>query len=267
MRKRLTHATWQNVCISNYLSAGKNICLTADRLLCLSAYLTGCLLSTRSICFGILYLLALQPCFSVFFFSVLCLSAYISTFLPTSLFGCVSSQSLRLTPDNATRAGNRGLQQSCVKVIETWLTGQAAYLFDRINVAEPQWQLLPTHLYSFAKKPLWDTLDCIHMSVYCIPLEKAKNKTQRVWSECSNSLQYWTTNILSYPSEHAVKLTMSHFVINVSNRLFWCQMAVINTPNKTYWVCLMLVDSLQQFGDELATIHNRTPSIKYYCNG
>lgn len=216
MKNRLTHATWQNVCISNYVSAGKSICLTADRLLCLSAYLTGCLLSTRSVCFGILYLLALQLCFSFQFYVRLPASP---PFCPP-LCLAVSSQSPRLAPDNATRTGNRGPQQSSVKVIETWLTGQAAYSFGGINVAEPQWQLLPTHLYSFAKKPLRGTLDCIHMSVYCIPLEKAKNKTQRVWSECSNLPQYWATNISSHPPGHAVKLTMSHLLINASNRAF-----------------------------------------------
>lgn len=101
------------------LLPGKSICLTADRFLCLSAYLTGCLLSTRRVCFGILFLLALQPCFSVFSSSVLCLSAYMSTSLPACLLGSVSSHPARLTPDNATRASNRGMQQSSVKVIET----------------------------------------------------------------------------------------------------------------------------------------------------
>lgn len=109
----------------------------------------------------------------VFSSSVLCLSAYISTSLPPCLFGSVSSHPPRLTPDNATGASNRGLQQSSVKVIETWLTGQAAYSFGGINAAEPQWQLLPTHSHSFAKKVVGDTLDCICMSVYCIPLERA----------------------------------------------------------------------------------------------
>lgn len=58
--------------------SGRSICLTADRLLCLSAYLTGCPLSTCHVCFGILYLLALQPCSSV------CFSSYFYVCLPTS---------------------------------------------------------------------------------------------------------------------------------------------------------------------------------------
>lgn len=74
------------------------------------------------------------PC--VFFSSALCLSANISTSLPACLFGSVSSHPPRLTPDNATRVGNRGPQQSSVKVTETWLTGQVAYSFGGINAAE-----------------------------------------------------------------------------------------------------------------------------------
>lgn len=99
--------------------SGKSICLIADRLLCLSAYLTGCLLSTHRACFDILVLLALQPCFSVFFSPQFCLSAYIFTSLPACLLGSVSSQPLRLTPDNAPSASNRGVQQTHAKVIET----------------------------------------------------------------------------------------------------------------------------------------------------
>lgn len=83
--------------------------------------------------------------FSFLFLSVLCLSAYIFTSAPAFLLGSLSSHPPRLTPGNATRASNRGIQQSSVKVIETWLTGQPAHSAGEINAAEPQWQLLPTH--------------------------------------------------------------------------------------------------------------------------
>lgn len=57
--------------------------------------------------------------FSFLFVSVLCLSAYIFTSAPAFLLGSLSSHPPRLTPGNATRASNRGIQQSSVKVIET----------------------------------------------------------------------------------------------------------------------------------------------------
>lgn len=68
-----------------------------------------CLLAT-CVVLGILYWLALRPCFSVIFLRVLCLPAFISTSLPTCLFGSVSAHPPRQTPDNATRARNRKLQ-------------------------------------------------------------------------------------------------------------------------------------------------------------
>lgn len=173
MTRRPTHPTWQNACISNYLSAGLAtvfVWLPTGFSVYLHIWLAvSCLLAVYVLVFS-----SCMPCIHVsvcFFSSVLCLSAYISTSLPPCLFGSVSSHPPRLTPDNATRASNRGLQQSSVKVIETWLTGQAAYSFGGINAAEPQWQLLPTHSHCFAKKAVEDTLDCIRMSVYCIPLE------------------------------------------------------------------------------------------------
>ncbi len=140
------------ICISDWLSPVYSPCMFSYSLLACPASMFHCVFS---------------PQFYV------CLPTSPPLCAPPCLFGSVSSHPPRLTPDNATRASNRGLLQSSVKVIETWLTGQAAYSFGGINAAEPQWQLLPTHSQSFAKKAVEDTLDCIRMSVYSIPLERA----------------------------------------------------------------------------------------------
>lgn len=174
--KRPTHSPWQNEWISNYLSAGQRrafVWLPIGFSVYLHIWLAvSCLLPVRVLVFS-----SCLPCNHVsmsFFSSVLCLSP------AACLLGFVSRHPPRLTPDNAKGAGNRGMQQSSVKVIETWLTGQPAHSFGGINAVELQWQLLPTHSHRFAKKAVEDTLDCIHMSVCCIPLEKAKNKPQQM---------------------------------------------------------------------------------------
>lgn len=217
MTKRPTHPTWQNACISNYLSAGLArvfVWLPRGFSVYLHIWLAvSCLLTAYVLVFSTCLpcnhasLCVFPPQFHVF-------SAYISTSLSACLFGSVSSHPPRLTPDNATRAGNKGLQQSSVKVIETWLTGQAAYSFGEINAAEAQWQLLPTHSHSFAKKAAEDTLDCIRMSIYCIPFQKTKNKPRL------KPCERFTTvlNIFSKSPEHAMKVTMSHFVCSLCVR-------------------------------------------------
>lgn len=69
----------------------------------------------------------------------------------------------------------------------------------------------PTHAAS-PKKAVEDTPDRIRMSVYCIPLEKAKNKLCMRLCERWISLQYLTKDIFSSPPECAMRVTMSHFV-------------------------------------------------------
>lgn len=137
MAKRPTYPTWQDAWISicllvwqEYLSE----CRQASLFICISDWLSPVYLP----CMFWYSLLACPATMfqCVFSSSVLCLSANISTSLPACLFGSVSSHPPRLTPDNATRAGNKGLQQSSVKVTETWLTEQASYSFGGINAAE-----------------------------------------------------------------------------------------------------------------------------------
>ena len=193
--------------------------LMADRLLCLSAYPTGCLLPACCMCFGILHWLALHPCFSVSFLWVLCLSAYVSTSLPTCLFGSVSSHPPRLTPDNATWACNRGLQQYSMKVTKKKrVTGQAADSSWEINAVESQWQGQPAHSCSLLGKASSDTVDFVHMSVHC---------TKKYL------ITYWVNSSVCYNS-------CLWLCVRNEYQLFWCQMAATNTPNKHVEFVLVL---------------------------
>lgn len=189
-----------------------------------------------------------------------------STSLTACLLGSVSSHPPRLTPDNATTVSKRGRQRSSVKVIQTWLTGQPAYSFGGINAAKLQWQLLPTHSHSLAKKAVEDTPDCFHKSGCSIPLEKAKNKPQRMTFESSVLLQYWGKNIFSKSPEHSLKATVSHCVWGARTDCFDGRLLRLTRQLKYTEFVLLLVVLRQQCWWKLATIHGSTPSIKYYCD-
>lgn len=120
MVKHLTQPTWQNARISISLLVWQEYlsdCRQASRFICISDWLSP----VCSLCmFWYSQLACPATMFQcVFLSSVLCLSANISTSLPACLFGPVSSHPPRLTPDNATRVDNRGVQQASVKVSKT----------------------------------------------------------------------------------------------------------------------------------------------------
>lgn len=67
---------------------------------------------------------------------------------------------------------NSSLKRSLKKEID-WQVKKLTHP-EKTNAAESQWQLQPTHSFSCAKKASGDSVNCIHMSDYCIPLEKVK---------------------------------------------------------------------------------------------
>lgn len=97
------------------------------------------LLSPHNISFSDLELsFILCCCFFPHHFYVFPVSSPPSTHWFVWLFVCPPRWDWHLTMQQ--RAGNRGLHQSSVKVIDTWLTGQVARMFGGINSMQSKWQ-------------------------------------------------------------------------------------------------------------------------------
>lgn len=149
---RTAHLSWQYACISNYLSAGLETVFVQLPTAC-SVYLhiwlaVSCLLSAAYV----LVFFARLSCSRVFFASLLFVSQHLHLCLPVCLALCLATHRDWHLTTHPKRVAGRGLRRFSVKVSETWLTGQGAYSFRRINALEPLWQFLPTRSRKLCQK-------------------------------------------------------------------------------------------------------------------